>query len=83
MDSQLNVEIMNMSNKLCDFIIIHARCINNQTAMSQILMEESGYWSLNVKCICSYPQFLDKCSVCPSYDINLLEPAMVRNDTGM
>jgi hypothetical protein len=79
MDSQLNVEIMNMSNKLCDFIIIHARCINNQTAMSRILMEEFGYWSLKVKpCyICNYSQFLDICTEgCPSFGVKLLEPAV-------
>jgi hypothetical protein len=83
MDSQLNVEIMNMSFKSCHVgphkIIMHARCINNQTAMSRILMEELGYWSLKVKpCyICNYSQFLDICTECPSFGVKLLEPAVV------
>jgi hypothetical protein len=86
MDSQLNVEIMNRSNQYYHIsphkIIMLARCINNQTAMSQILRKKSGYWSLKVKpCyICNYSEFLDKCNICPVYDINLVEPAVMRND---
>jgi hypothetical protein len=86
MDSQLDVEIMNMSNKRCHIspqnIIMLARCINNQTAMSLILREKSGYSSLKVKpCyICNYSQFLDKCTDCPFYAVKLFEPAVVRKD---
>jgi hypothetical protein len=86
MDSHLNVEIMNVSKEFCHFIphkiIMHARCINNQTAMSRILMEELGYWSLKVKpCyICNYSQFLDNCTDCPAFGVKLLEPAVVSTD---
>jgi hypothetical protein len=77
MDYRLNMELVNLSNTLCHnlpkSIIMLARCINNKTAMSQILLEESGYWNLKVRpCyVCNYPQSLDKCTACPSFGVKL------------